>query len=107
MVPSAFVIEVACKMSACRVLLEMPSGEEPGALMGALQIAPLGKAQSIEGLNGVDPDGKWRATFYSFHDHRENLVEVLRAYREGRKEWMTRMKPGVGRARHIKQLPKP
>ena len=68
MVPRALVVEVACKMSACRVLLEMPSDEEPGALMGALQIAPLGKALSIEGLNAVDSDGKWRATYYSFHD---------------------------------------
>jgi hypothetical protein len=106
MVPSAIVNEIACRMSVCRVLLELPGDAQPGALMGALQIAPLAKAQSIEGLNGVDPDGRWRATYYSFHDHRENLDDQMRAYQEGRKEWLARMKPGVGRAKHIKQLPK-
>jgi len=110
MVPDARVIAVSCHTNTCKTDIELPIDGNKSALMGALQVAPRGDENTIERIEPVvlkDGTRKLAVSMYDFFNENRDPEKELAVYETARRDALTRLVAGQGRARNLKELPRP
>jgi len=109
MVPDARVVGVDCHTNTCKTDIELPIDGNKSALMGALQVAPRGYENTIERIEPIVLKGgtrKLAVSMYDFFNENRELEKEAAVYESTRRDALTKLVAGKGRARQLKELPK-